>query len=126
MKPLPIYEGDNPYFFLSYSHLDRIEARNIAESLIINNYRMWFDPAITAGDHFNDVIESHIAKSKCFLFLLSASSAASPYCAKELDLALTYGVPIRILMLDNSDIKSVFDGKLSSLHYIDRKSPTWF
>ena len=126
MKPLSIYEGDNPYFFLSYSHIDHKEAWSIAELLIINNYRIWFDPAITAGDHFNDVIESHIAKSKCFLFLLSSSSAVSAYCAKEIQFALRYNVPIRVLLLDDSDINSVFDGKLRSLHFIDRKSPTWF
>ncbi len=125
MKKLSIYNGYKDYFFLSYSGKDKKALRAVADVLIANDYRVWYDEGLVAGEKFEEVLMHRIACSKCVIILVSKNTAASRYCRKELMCAAKHGVPVRPLLVDDTDEVYLPDLLLEDLHYISFSSPTW-
>lgn len=82
-----------PKIFISYSHQDEWLKNELIKhfSALQRNglVEVWHDRAIPAGGLLNDEIDTHIATSDVFLFLISPDFIASDYCFhKEYQAAL--------------------------------------
>lgn len=82
----------NPFFdaFISYGRADsKAFATKLHGRLKEAGYRIWFDQEdIPLAVDFQEQINNGIEKTHNFLFLISPHSANSPYCLKEIELAI--------------------------------------
>ncbi len=88
IKPV-IYNGDDPYIFISYAHADTELVWPILVQMQKDGYRFWYDDGIEPGSSWDDVIGEHVLGSGYFLAFLSEAYLASDNCQQELKFALT-------------------------------------
>lgn len=100
----PIYEGSEPYVFVSYSHKDIREKDEVTVFLQNGGVRFWFDDGLHSGDDWNYSIATHLKNAAVCLLLLSPNSASSDYVKNELNFALNHRIPIHTLLLQSFDI----------------------
>ena len=117
----PIYEGAEPYIFISYSHKNNQQATDIIELLYENGYRVWYDNGLIPGDQYMDVIASHIKDCTVFMCLLSKDYTKSKICINEATYALSIlhkeAVPV-ILQQQKTVMDSLTDGLHMALSVI--------
>lgn len=99
-----IYEGAEPYVFISYSHKDIQEMREVAAVLWRNGVRFWYDDGLHSGDDWNYSIATHLKNCSVCLLLLSPNSASSDYVKNELNFAMNHRIPIHTLLLRSFEI----------------------
>lgn len=79
-----IYDGDEPYIFVSYSHKDKQYVESVIQLLQRQACNIWYDPGITPGESWNDDIAKHLRKSQCVLVFISDNSINSEYVLDEI------------------------------------------
>ena len=87
IQPLPPYKGTEPYIFISYSHINQLQALKIVERLQKEGYRVWYDEGIDPGTEWDDNIAEHVLACGYFVALISKNYLASENCKDELNLA---------------------------------------
>ncbi|MGF1538216.1 MAG: TIR domain-containing protein [Elainellaceae cyanobacterium] len=92
----------NRYFdaFISYGRIDSLQfASRLADQLNRQGLSVWLDKNdIPIGVDFQTQIDDGISKAHNFIFIISPHSVNSPYCLKEIQLALKYSKRIIPLM----------------------------
>jgi len=89
--------------FISYSRVDRIAAKLIANELIANGFTVWLDvDGIAGGSNWLEEIERAIASASSIIVLLSATSIESKFVLQEIYYA--YGLKKLILPILLGDI----------------------
>ena len=78
------YQGNNPYIFLSYAHIDKELAHQVVDYLQEHNFNVWFDEGIHTGTQWEDVIIDKIKNCWMMVFLVTKNSLASDWCRQEL------------------------------------------
>ncbi|NES75604.1 toll/interleukin-1 receptor domain-containing protein, partial [Okeania sp. SIO1H4] len=78
--------------FISYGRADsKSFATKLYEKLTENALKIWFDQNdIPLGVDFQNQIDDGIIKADNFLFIIAPHSINSPYCLKEIELAIKY------------------------------------
>ncbi|MEQ9237690.1 TIR domain-containing protein [Coleofasciculus sp. E2-BRE-01] len=78
------------YAFISYGRADsKAFATKLYERLLKEGLKVWFDQNdIPLGVDFQNQIDDGIEKGHNFLFIIAPHSVNSPYCGKEIELAL--------------------------------------
>ena len=99
-----VYEGNEPYLFISYSHKDQQVMLSVKRILEESNIRYWYDNGLHSGDDWNMVIAKHLKGSAVCLLLLSPNSAESEYVKNELNFAMNHRIPIHTLLLKQFDL----------------------
>ena len=76
--------------FISYGRADSKQfAARLCESLQAQGFRVWFDQTdIPPAVDFQDQIDSGIALAHNFIFVIAPHATNSPYCGKEIELAV--------------------------------------
>ena len=86
-KPFPAYDGDEPYVFVCYAHVDAElvypEMRWLRESGV----NLWYDEGISPGELFTDELAAKINDCHTFLYFVSPRSVASRNCLNEIQFA---------------------------------------
>ncbi|MEA5463398.1 toll/interleukin-1 receptor domain-containing protein [Leptothoe sp. PORK10 BA2] len=87
-------EGINQFYdvFISYGRIDsKAFATDLYQRLTHQGFQVWFDQNdIPLGVDFQEQINDGIEKSHNFVFIITPHAVNSPYCAKEIALALKY------------------------------------
>ena len=117
--------------FLSYSHFDdpnHILCQQIKDSLA-RDFDVWFDEVgLHVGNLWWDKIRGEVEGAEGFICLLSNNWIASPYCQKELDLALNKNkrmFPIKIEKIDELQLHPRLR-KIQYLSALDRMGESLF
>jgi hypothetical protein len=76
-----------PEVFISYSHTDRDAAQRFALALEREGLRVWWDPALRAGDRWDDLVERALRGARVVVVLWSKQSVASHWVRSEAALA---------------------------------------
>src|SRR5919199_2892477 len=76
--------------FISYGRADSLAfGRKLYERLLKVGFKIWFDQNdIPLGVDFQNQIDDGIEKAHNFLFIIAPHSVNSPYCRKEIELAI--------------------------------------
>ncbi len=82
--------------FISYGRADSKDfATKLYEKLTKNGLKIWFDQNdIPLGVDFQNQIDDGITKADNFLFIIAPHAVNSPYCLKEIELAVKYNKQI--------------------------------
>ncbi|MFG2278758.1 TIR domain-containing protein [Streptomyces asoensis] len=80
---------ENPSVFLSYAAQDAPEARKLEQALALTGIDVWSDRKLRAGDQWARVISEALENAEVILVLISPSSLASAWVAREWQIALT-------------------------------------
>ena len=99
-----IYEGDEPYIFISYSHKDTLEMEKVRKIFDAKKVRYWYDDGLHSGDDWNMVIAKSLRNAAICLLLLSPNSATSDYVKNELNFAMNRRIPIHTLLLKRFEL----------------------
>ncbi|MBL1179025.1 TIR domain-containing protein [Pantanalinema sp. GBBB05] len=106
--------------FVSYSRKDADFARRLNDALQIQGKTTWFDQeSIAAGSaDFQQEIYRGIESANHFLFVISPSAIASPYCSGEVEYAVKLNKRIITVLAHPTD-PSTLPPELASVQWID-------
>ena len=82
------YRGKAPYAFISYSHVNSIEAYNLIALLQRNGVKTWFDEGIDVGVEYAEFIAGKLSGSSAFIILITPDAVNSEFVRKELQMAM--------------------------------------
>ena len=98
---LTVYEGNQPYIFISYAHKNRDKVLPILKSLTDSGFRVWYDAGIQVGTEWPEYIAEHLENCKAFIAFISEAAIASKNCRREINFALELDKePIAIYLED--------------------------
>jgi hypothetical protein len=84
--------------FISYSREDRQAAARLAEALKSNGWSVWWDPEISPGDIWDELIERELANVCCVVVLWSATSVNKQWVKAEATEAQARGILVPVLI----------------------------
>lgn len=117
-----LYEGTEPYAFISYSHRNTDKMMEICHVLKKNGARFWYDSGLHSGDDWNLVIATHLEKASVCLLLLSKDAASSLYVKNELNFALNHRIPIHAVLLEEFVLPVDIEMMLGRIQMIVKKN----
>ena len=122
---LPSYEGDEPYIFISYSHVDAPKVREILKRIYQEKFRFWYDDTMEIGEDFRNELQSKIENCHAFLLFVSPASMQSKYCGMEIITAFKNNKRIYPVYLDdNTEIPGALKMILENLQHVKSMSLT--
>ncbi|MDP7594398.1 MAG: TIR domain-containing protein [Pseudomonadales bacterium] len=87
-RPFPAYEGDQPYIFVCYSHVDKELVYPELVWLGERGCNIWYDEGITPGEEWSEELGHAIEGASQFLFFATPAAVDSRNCRDELRFAL--------------------------------------
>ncbi len=103
-KPFPAYEGDAPYFFVSYAHEDDELVYPEMTWLHEVGFNLWYDVGIHVGTVWRRALADALNKSAGTVFFCTERSAESENCLQEINFALDDKKPIFVVQLDETPL----------------------
>ncbi len=100
------YEGDQPYVFVSYAHIDHDRVFPIVARLQKSGYRIWLDTNITPGSEWDSEIAQHLFGSSLVIAMLSRNYLNSENCKDELNTARDKNINQLLIYLEAVDLPS--------------------
>ena len=80
-----VYEGDEPYIFLSYAHKDMLLAQSFLKNLHKRGIqRIWYDQGIHPRDEWEKVIDDRLEHCSYFIALVTPTYIGREWCMREL------------------------------------------
>ena len=114
------YEGDEPYLFISYSHVDTDSVYRIMNRLDREKFRIWFDDTMEVGEDFRDELKVKIEKCAAFILFVSKASMDSKYCGMEIITAYKNNKKIYPIYLEEEvEIPSALKLMLENLQHVN-------
>ena len=127
-RPL-LYEGDEPYIFVSYSHRDMDRVLPIIQRLNEEGFRIWYDVGIDPGTEWPESIAQHLGGSKVCLAFISKNSIESRNCRREIHYALSKNLGFLSVVLEPCEMSPGLELQLTayqSLISYTYPSMDWF
>lgn len=92
-----VYQGNEPYIFVSYAHANDKKVLPIIRGLQQSGFRVWYDTGIEVGTEWPDYIAQKLLGSDCVLVFMSPDAEKSHNCRREINLAVKHK-PDRMLV----------------------------
>ncbi len=115
-----VYEGAEPYIFVSYCHEDQARVYPYIETLAGDGYRVWYDEGITPGEEWMENIARHLEASSVFIAFITEASLNSHNCRREINFAIQRNKRFVALYLDDVTLSRGMEMALSSVQGIYR------
>ena len=103
MDKIPVYEGREPYIFVSYAHKDSEIVLPVISSLFGERYRVWYDEGIAPGSEWPHYIAVHLENADTVAAFVSNASTASINCENEIVRAQELGKKIIVYSIEGRD-----------------------
>ncbi|MEJ2131712.1 MAG: TIR domain-containing protein, partial [Gammaproteobacteria bacterium] len=103
-KPFAAYEGDQPYFFVSYAHEDGPLAYAEMAWIHAAGFNLWYDDGIHVGSVWRRALADALTGSSGLIFLATSHSIASEHCLKEISFALDEKKAVLVVQLDSAGL----------------------
>ncbi len=97
--PFAAYKGNEPYMFISYSHMDSRAVYPIIGQFHKHEYNVWYDEGIEPGIEWPEEIANALNNSKLFIVFISPNSVASENVRNEINFALAKKLPFIAIYL---------------------------
>jgi TolB-like protein len=112
-KPFLAYEGDAPYFFVSYSHADNDFVFEEMSWIQESGFNLWYDDGIHVGSDWRQSLADALDGSVGLIFLATKNSVVSNNCLKELNFVLDDEKPVFVVQLDSTPLPNLLRLSLS-------------
>ncbi len=110
--------------FISYSHVDKATADAACATLERNGVRCWIAPRdITPGDEWSAAIVKAIDQCRVMLLIFSASANDSRQIRREVERAITAGVTLMPVRIENVAPTESLAYFMSTVHWLDALTP---
>ncbi len=121
-----VQHGATHDVFISYSAHgeDKLVANAVCAKLESRNIRCWIAPRdATPGKPFAEEIIDGINKTNVFVLVFSRNSNTSPHIVREVGHAVSKGIPIIPLRIEEVDPDKSLEYFLSDTHWLDALTP---
>ena len=99
-----VYEGTQPYIFISYSHKDNEQVHRIIRDLQARGFRIWYDNGIEAGSEWPEYIAAHLRGANCVISFISSNFVSSQNCRRELIFSQDLDKPMLCVYLEETEL----------------------
>lgn len=96
-----VYQGSEPYIFISYAHKDSPVILPIVDVLQRRGFRVWYDAGIEAGTEWPEYIADRLVQSGCVIAFISTNALNSPNCRREINFAISKGKELLAVYLED-------------------------
>ena len=103
-RPLPAYDGDNPYIFVSYSHEDEVVVFKEIRWFQDQGIDVWYDEGISPGSEWSDALAEAIKGCSHFVYFITPQSVESENCRRELNFALEEDCQLLAVFLEEMNL----------------------
>ena len=87
-RPFAAYEGDAPYFFVSYAHADDEIVFQEMSWIHDVGFNLWYDDGIHVGSDWRQSLADALEGAAGLIFMATEKSVVSDNCLKELNFVL--------------------------------------
>ena len=110
--------------FISYSHHDKPAADAACATLEAAGIRCWIAPRdIIPGTVYGGAIIDAIETAKILVLIFSGSANASPQIKREVERAVSKGIPVIPVRIENVVPSKTLEYFLSTPHWLDAFTP---
>jgi TIR domain-containing protein len=110
--------------FISYASEDKRIADALCARLEERGIRCWIAPRdVLSGKDWSESIVDAIAGSRGLVLVFSSHANASPHIKREVDRAVTRGIPIVPLRIEDVMPTAALEYYISSVHWLDAITP---
>lgn len=120
MTNIDAYRGEEPFFFVCYSHADKDNVYTEMQWIHDVGVRLWYDEGIEVGVTWRQALAEALDKAVGVIFMCSRDSLTSGHCRKELSYALDHVKPILVVRLDTTELPPDLALYLSDTQLLDR------
>ena len=125
MKPI-VYEGNEPYIFVSYAHRDSAAVFRVLYELQNRGYRLWYDDGIAPGSEWPEDIAQHLDRAAMVISFITPKSMESQNCRREINYSFACGKPFLSVVLEPTEMSSGMRMQLSAQQSVVRYNHnTW-
>lgn len=96
-----VYEGAQPYIFVSYSHRDSHTVMPLIRGMQRQGIRVWYDEEIEHGSLWQETIAQRLMDCGCMLVFISAASVNSAHCRNEISFGVDQHKPMLVVYLED-------------------------
>ena len=119
MKPT-VYEGSEPYIFVSYAHRDAEAVYQVLYELQDRGYRLWYDDGIAPGSEWPEDIARHLDAAEMVIAFITPNSMQSQNCRREINFSLSREKHFLSILLEPTDMPLGMQMQLSAQQSIVR------
>lgn len=113
-QPLPAYQGDEPYVFVSYSHEDKNLVYPEIRWLQDQGVNVWWDEGISPGAVWRGELTQALRGSSLILYLITPNAVNSEQCTREINFGLDeYHRPVLAVHLVETSLPDILGLVLS-------------
>jgi pimeloyl-ACP methyl ester carboxylesterase len=105
-RPFPAYQGNAPYFFVSYAHDDDELVYPEMAWLHEVGFNLWYDDGIQVGSVWRKAIADAVSGASALIFFATSRSVKSRNCSKEISFILDDDKPVFVVQLDDATLPS--------------------
>jgi hypothetical protein len=106
--------------FVCYPSRDEAVARRICDALESAGIRCWIAPRdIPAGASYGGAIVDALDRAKLLVLVLSSAANNSPQVTREVERAVSKGLPIVPFRIESFDLSKDLEYFISSAHWLD-------
>jgi MFS family permease len=106
--------------FISYSHLDKPTADAACATLESRGIRCWIAPRdVLPGDEYASALVNAIHASRMLVLVFSSGANQSPQVLREVERAVSKGLPILPLRIEDVAPSAAMEYYISSRHWLD-------
>ena len=116
-----LYEGNEKYIFISYSHKDTPQVLPVIEALDQQGFRVWYDAGIEAGTEWPEYIEDHLKNAGVVLVFMSPNTIATRNCRNEINFALELDKEMLVVYLEETTLLKGMRLQLNSTQSMFKK-----
>lgn len=95
-----VYEGPEPYIFISYKHQDATLVAPMLQHLDEGGRHIWLDRGIRGGEEWDTVLEERIQGCVLLMAFISQGAIDSKYCRREIKFADALDKPMLFVALE--------------------------
>lgn len=118
--PFKAYEGDKPFLFVSYAHVNKLHVYPIIDYLNKTGINIWYDEGIPISENWKKVIVENIEKCKAFLVFITPQILNSDYVQKEINFALKRQKPFFPVYLKETKLPGELEFEISDLQHLNK------
>lgn len=117
---MQIYNGREPYIFISYAHKDSATVLPIVEGLAAHGFRVWYDAGIEVGSEWPEYIAEHLCDSGCVIAFITEAALGSQNCRREINFAIDRRKQMLAVYLEEVELSVGMQMQLGTLQALFR------